>query len=308
MFITLKRFINKLKNKSYQEVDPDLIFLDSKNLPEFNTYQFEGRLERPISKKSFYFFYAFCVIVAIIFISKISYLQIVNGVEYKERSENNKLKKNLIVAPRGLIYSRDGQLLAWNQNSELDGQNENVFPLRNYTSLAGFGNLLGFVKYPAKDKAGFYYEEEYLPKDGAELYLNEMLRGQNGSEFIETTVGGNVVSKSVADLPRSGMNATLSVDARVQAQFYKIIHDLATSENFQGGAGVIMDIHSGEILAMTSFPEYDPQVMTNGSDAQKIKSYFNNPNNPFLNRVISGLYTPGSIVKPFVAFAAPEDS
>ena len=213
-------------------------------------------------------------------------------------------KQILIVAPRGTIYSREGKSLAWNQKSEA----ENDYSFRKYTENAGLSNLLGFLKYPAKDKSGFYYEEEFLPKDGAELYLNEILSGRNGLKLIETSVGGEIISQSVVQLPKNGENAVLSIDSRVQTKFFNTIQDLAGSVGFAGGAGVIMDVDSGEILSMVSFPEYSSEVMTEGLDAKKIESYYNNKNNPFLNRVISGLYTPGSIVKPFLAFAALQEN
>jgi penicillin-binding protein 2 len=303
MFNFFKRILNKWNRRNYGDIDPDEIFMDSKNLPDFDLYQFEGRLEKPISPKVFSVLGLACLGLVIVFLFKIGSLQIVHGDFYRDRSENNKLKQILIFAARGIIYSRDGQSLAWNQKSE----DEENFPLRKYTSMPGFSNLLGFVKYPAKDKSGFYYEEEFLPKDGAELYLNEILSGRNGLELIETSVDSTVISQSVVKSPKNGEDATLSVDARVQGQLYKIIKDLANSVDFQGGAGVVMDVDSGEILAMASFPEYDSTVMTEGQDEQKIESYYKNPNNPFLNRIISGLYTPGSIVKPFLAFAALEE-
>lgn len=297
------RIFNRWKRISYKDIDPDEIFLDSKNLPQFDIYQFEGRLERPISSKVFSTFNIICLLLVIIFLMKFISLQIVHGSEYKNRSENNKLKQILIVAPRGIIYSREGETLAWNQKSE----DESDFSLRKYTKISGFGNLLGFIKYPAKDKSGFYYEEEFLSKDGAELYLNEILSGRNGLELIETSVDGETISQSVVQSSKSGENAVLSVDSRVQGKLYDTIQNLSHSVGFQGGAGVIMDVNSGEMLAMVSFPEYDSGVMTEGKDAEKIESYYKNPNNPFLNRVISGLYTPGSIVKPFLAFAALEE-
>lgn len=298
-----KRVLHKWKKRSYQDIDPDEIFMDSKNLPDFDISQFEGRLEKPISQKVFVIFGSVCFLIAVIFLVKFSFLQIVHGSFYKDKSENNKLKQILLVAPRGAIYSRDGVELAWNQTS----QNEEDFPLRKYTLASGFGNLLGFLKYPAKDSSGFYYEEEFMPKDGAELYLNEMLSGQNGLELIETSVNGDVVSQSVVEPPKNGENATLSIDSRVQNKFYEIISGLAGQVGFQGGAGIIMDVNSGEILSMVSFPEYDSGVMTEGQDSAKIKSYYNNPSNPFLNRIISGLYAPGSIVKPFLALAALQE-
>jgi len=298
-----KRLLNREKKINYEDIAPDEIFLDSKNLPAFDTYQFEGRLEKPISSKVFPFLILICFLAAAIFLVRFASLQIVYGAFYKDRSENNMLKQILIVAPRGSIYSRDGKSLAWNETS----QAEDDYPLRKYIATPGFSSLLGFVKYPAKDKSGFYYEEEFLPKDGAELSLNEMLFGKNGLKLTETSVNGEVVSQSVEESPRDGSNATLSIDSRVQKKFYGTIADLAGQVGFQGGAGIIMDVNSGEILSMVSFPEYDSEVMTEGKDVQKIENYYNDPSNPFLNRDLSGLYAPGSIVKPFLALAALQE-
>ena len=303
MLSFLIRLFRKSGKRSYRDISPDEIFMDSKNLPDFDLYQFEGRLEKPISSKVFTILGSICLLIFLVFIFKFGDLQIVHGSFYKDRSENNELKQILVLAPRGIIYDRNGEQIVWNQKSE----ENNVLSLRKYIDVSGFSNLLGFVKYPAKDKSGFYYEEEFLPKDGAELYLNEILSGRNGLELIETSVNGEVISQSVIQTPIKGEDAILSIDARIQGQFYKIMKDLANSVNFQGGAGIIMDVNSGEILAMTSFPEYSSEIMTDGNDAQKIESYYNDPNNPFLNRVIAGLYTPGSIVKPFLAFAALEE-
>lgn len=312
MLGNLKRFFFSWKRRDYSDIDPDAIFMDSKNLPDFNVHQFEGRIEKSISNWSFNLFSVICVAVTFVFLVKIGSLQIVHGREYKERSENNKLKQILLVAPRGIIYSREGQMLAWNQKSdtadpEADTAEEGDFPKRIYTEKNGLGLLLGFLKYPAKDKAGFYYEEEYAAKDGAELYLNEMLAGRNGLKFVETSVTGKIVSESVVRPVMKGTDAFVSIDSRIQSKLYEIIKNLSGSVGFQGGSGAIMDVDSGELLAMTSFPEYDSQVMTDGKDEEKMSSYFQNANNPFLNRAISGLYTPGSIVKPFMAFAALEE-
>ncbi len=91
--------------------------------------------------------------------------------------------------------------------------------------------------------------------------------------------------------------------AGIQAKLHEEIKRVATTIGYTGGAGVIMDVNSGEILAITSYPEYNSQVMTGGGDVKTINNYLNNKNNPFLNRVIAGLYTPGSTVKPFMAYS-----
>lgn len=306
----IKSIFNKRRQKSYKDIAPDEIFLDSKNLPDFDLHQFEGRLEKSISTRVFPVFSFICLLVVGIFLIKLGSLQIANGAEYRERSENNKLKQILLLAPRGIILSRNGEPLAWNQNVETSNQkgDQENFPYRKYTDAQGFGNLLGFIKYPAKDKSGFYYEEEFLPKDGAELALNEILSGKNGLELIETAVNGEIISQSVVDSPKTGENAVLSIDSRIQEKFYNTIETLALDVGFQGGAGIIMDVNSGEILSMVSYPEYRSEVMTEGKDVEKIENYYKDSNNPFLNRVISGLYTPGSIVKPFVALAALQEN
>ncbi|NDC83923.1 hypothetical protein EB093_09760 [bacterium] len=76
------------------------------------------------------------------------------------------------------------------------------------------------------------------------------------------------------------------------------------SADFRGGAGVVMDIATGELLAITSAPEFDPEVLSSGKDVEKINAYMHDSARPFLNRALNGLYTPGSIVKPFFAMAA----
>lgn len=303
MFGIYNFFVRSRRRRRSDYIDPDFVLLDSENLPQFDTHQFEGRMEKPISKNVFLLIGSLLACVIFIFISRFWFLQIVKGEEYRQTSENNKLKENLIIAPRGTIYSRDGVELAFNQITE----NESSFPLRKYIELNGFSSLLGFVKYPAKDSAGFYYEEEFLAKDGAEEYFNEILSGRNGVELIETSVTGDVISKNTVRTGSKGEDVVLSIDSRIQNKMYESIKDLSAKVGFRGGAGIIMDIESGEILSMVTYPEYSSQIMTDGEDISTIQNYFKDSRNPFLNRVISGLYTPGSIVKPFLAFAALEE-
>jgi len=79
---------------------------------------------------------------------------------------------------------------------------------------------------------------------------------------------------------------------------------LAQQVGFHGGAAVIMDVTTGELVAMTTYPEYDPNIMAAGTDSPAIESYLTDTHNVFLNRVTDGVYTPGSIVKPIVAMGA----
>lgn len=299
MLRNFKRKILKNSPSMRAEIDPDEIFLDSKNLPDFNTDQFEGRLEKPISRTTFRILSLFFLIVGIVFVGRLWYLEIQKGDSFKARSENNRLKHTVIFADRGIIYDRNKRELAWNElNPESD------FSFRKYASSTGLSHVVGYVKYPSKDKSGFYYEESFIPKDGVELTYNDEILGKNGLKITETDALGHIQSESVIAPPEDGKNLVLSIDSRVEQKLYESIKSLAFERGFSGGAGVIMDVHNGEILALASYPEYSPSLMTEGSDTEKIKATLSDKAKPFLNRAISGLYIPGSIMKPYVAMGA----
>ncbi|MBP6974445.1 MAG: hypothetical protein KBB54_00710 [Candidatus Pacebacteria bacterium] len=286
--------------RRYTEINPEEIFLDSSNLPEFDTDQFEGQIEKPISKNSIRIAGVVFLFVAVFFIYKITTLQVVGGERYRLISENNRLHHSLLFAERGAITDREGTLLAWNQTDPTQAD----FSLRSYTTELGLHNLVGYVKYPKKDKFGFYYNTEFAGGDGVEKYYNELLSGDNGLKITETDALGKTLSESVVRPPKKGDNISLSIHAGAQKSMYEAISEMRRRSGFEGGAGVVMDVRTGEILVSVSNPEYDSNVLTDGKDVEKINGYLQNKSNPFLDRVSSGLYTPGSIVKPIFALAA----
>jgi penicillin-binding protein 2 len=95
-----------------------------------------------------------------------------------------------------------------------------------------------------------------------------------------------------------------SLDAKIQQDLFNSIQKLSESHGFTGGAGVVMDIHSGEILSLVSYPEFNGEILSLGEDKNIINNYITDKRKLFLNRAVSGLYAPGSIVKPFFALGA----
>jgi penicillin-binding protein 2 len=281
------------------EIDPDEILIDAKNLPEYDIERLEGKLERPISKRTLLFIGMFFSLVLLVYAGKAFALQVKDGTYYVAKSENNRLKETSIIADRGVITDRNGKLLAWNVPN--DGGD---FALRKYIEQSGFGILLGYLSYPQKDASGNYFQNHFIGKDGLEETFNDKLAGVNGLKITETDARGKIESESTLEPPQNGEPLKLSIDARVQAEMYKDIQQLADKVNFVGGSGVIMDIKTGELIALTSYPEFESQVLTDGKDKAAIAGYATNPRNPYLDRPISGLYSPGSIVKPIVAIGA----
>ena len=301
MFRKIKRiFKENVYSKRIKDIDPDEIFIDSENLPNFDVHQFEGRIEKPISSRTFLFAGLIFLSIIILFSARSWFLEVKKGNEYFNRSENNRLRNTLVFSKRGVVTDRNDVKLVWNVNDE----NNSEFSLRKYISSQGFSQILGYLKYPSKDKNGFYYNETFIGKDGIEKFYDNILAGENGERIVEVDALGKIQSESVVRLPKDGKDIKLSIDSKLQNRIYSSIVDLSVQAGYTGGAGIMMDINTGEILALTSYPEYNSQVLTDGNDNTLIKKYLNNKNNPFLDRAIDGLYTPGSIVKPFMAIAA----
>lgn len=289
-------------SRKYEDINPEDIFLDSANLPGFEEHALEGRIEKPMADQTFLIFKIALSVIVIALVSKLSILSILNGKTYAKISENNRLEQTLIFADRGVIFDRFGLELATN-----DIRYNTDFAGRRYSSLEGLAHVVGYLKYPLADKNGTYYELEYQPKDGVELAYNEVLSGKNGLKLREMDVTGEVTSESVVEDPVDGGNMILSIDAELTSVLFRAIRNLAQSSNFVGGAGVIMDVSTGEILAMTSYPEYDQNAMTSGIGQESFNALINDPRKPFLNRVVGGLYTPGSIIKPIIALGALQE-
>lgn len=282
------------------EIAPDEIFLDAQNIPEFDTQQFEGRLEKSINKKTIFVLGFFSLLFGILFAGRIGILEIKKGQAYLDRSEYNSLATTPLFADRGIVLDRNNKELIANVLTT----SEDTFPHRTYIDLPGFGHLLGYVSYPAKDSNGIYWQEKIVGKDGVEKQFNQELSGTNGLKILETDAFGNAQSENILDKPKNGDNLVLAVDADIQSVLYNAIKDFAAQTKFEGGAGAIMNVETGEIIAMTSFPEYDSNILSEGADRETINAYIHDTRKVFLNKVVSGLYTPGSIVKPFVAIGA----
>ncbi len=300
--------------KGGREINPDEILIDSSNIPQFDRGRFEGRLEQPISRATLFTVGGVFTLLVAVFLVQAANLEIVHGDEYKEQSKDNLLRPVPIFASRGAIVDRNGVPLVWNAPAASASTTVDVIgmptgsttpeddiPRREYATTTGLSHVLGYVQYPSKDKNGFYYRDDFEGVAGAEQYYNDRLTGDNGSRLVEVDARGKVISENVVHPPQPGETLQLSIDSRVQTGLFESIKKIATEYHFQSGAGIIMDVHTGEILAMTSFPEYSSQVMSDRTDQAAVKAELNNPDLPFLDRAVDGLFTPGSIVKPYVA-------
>ncbi|MDR3558029.1 MAG: penicillin-binding transpeptidase domain-containing protein, partial [Candidatus Pacebacteria bacterium] len=291
----------KRERHNREEIFPDEILADSRNIPHFDTDQFEGRMEKPISTVSLVVLACTAFLILVLFAGRAMFLEIFDGTTYASEATDNTLKSTPLFATRGLIYDRNGVELAWNVPGPAGDPD---VPRREYASTTGLSQTLGYIQYPSKDSSGFYYQEDFVGENGVEKYFNDVLQGENGLRLVEVDARGSVQSQNVVRPPTPGQSVTLSIDSRVQSDLYRNIQAVATEHGFQGGSGIIMNVHTGEVIAIASYPEYDSQIMTDKTDTSAINSFLNDQQNPFLDRAINGLYAPGSTVKPYVAMGA----
>ena len=298
-----RTFTRQARIAASHEISPEDVFLDSQNISNMDLNQMEGHLERPLGKHIFYI--AVIVVVLLVggFTTRLFGMQIMQGAEYAEKADRNHLRSTPIFALRGTISDRNGNLLAWNTI----GTTTNEVPERVYTEEPGFSHLLGYVSYPKKDSSGIFWQEEYIGKDGVEKQYQSSLQGVPGERVIAINAHQEIEAQNVTVDPVHGQNIKLTIDKGVQAKLYQSIKSLADTYDYVAGAGVIMDVKTGELLALVSYPEYDNNLITNPSTPEEkaqVAADLKDKRQKFLNRPVSGLFTPGSTVKPFVALAA----
>lgn len=290
----------KLAKRRDPEIAPDEIFLDASNAPAFDRARFEGRLEKPLSRGTFFYLSTTLVLLFAILVIRTWNLQVIEGAEFAAESARNSLEVRTLFAARGVILDVNGAVLAENTVGEDGG-------IRRSYTLPSLGQIIGYVSYPKKDSKGVYYDTTETGIAGIEAEYDAILSGKNGQILTETDALGRVRSEGMIIRAQDGGTLRLSIDVTLERLLARAIRDTATAHNFIAGAGVIMDVNTGAVRAVVSFPSYDPNVMSNGNSAETIESYSKNPGRPFLDHAVRGVYAPGSIVKPLIAAGALTD-
>ena len=210
--------------------------------------------------------------VLLVFTGRLVYLQLIEGANFLIRSEDNRLQNIPLFAERGVIYDRNNIEIAW--NTESDDSSQVPFLYRAYTDRSGHGHVLGYVNYPQTDSSGNYWRFDIAGQAGLEKKYNELLAGVNGAHLREVDALGETLSNNTIQTPDDGQNLITTIDTYIQHYLYEGIKQQAEEYGFQGGAGSIMDIHTGELIAFTSYPEFDPYTLAEGSDVEKIQGFF----------------------------------
>lgn len=215
------------------------------------------------------------------------------------------------------------------KSSELRGVTTFIKPYRVYYESAKIlPHVLGYVGVISAEDLKLYNDElkgkdgsvEYLATDivgkaGIERAAEETLRGIRGETFREVDENGKTTASYLDRAAVPGNDLYLTIDLELQKvtadsleQNIERIRRMGGKKNFgdaNAGAVVVMDVNTGEVLAMASYPDYDPQVFLD-NNAAAINALWSNKNKAIVNRATSENYAPGSTYKPLVAIAALE--
>lgn len=138
-----------------------------------------------------------------------------------------------------------------------------------------------------------------IGKAGFEKTYDEILRGSEGTLTYEVNAYGRIMREIEKKEGTKGKDLNLTIDIRLQQAAYNAFGK-------ETGAAVVLDVHSGEILAFVSVPSFDPNLFVDGISIKNWNELLNNKKNPMTDKAISGQYSPGSTFKIVVALAALE--
>ena len=191
-------------------------------------------------------------------------------------------------------------------------------PVRSYPYKSLGAHVLGRVglinaeEYQENKDNGYTFNSN-IGKDGIEKYLEEYLRGENGSGRVEQSVGGYSLGESVVKAPVNGRNVNLTIDLDMQLACETALEETVYAISSNGkeaqsgrdadaGSMVVIDVNTGDILAMASYPSYEIETFS-----ENYNKLLENDSKPLFNRSLAGTYSPASTFKLLIGAAALEE-
>ncbi|MDR1863301.1 MAG: penicillin-binding protein 2 [Treponema sp.] len=183
------------------------------------------------------------------------------------------------------------------QADTLPGVSWQSKPVRSYGDIGSLSHIIGYVGNITRDELIMLYNQGYqqgdmIGKDGVERQYDQILKGKEGLEARTVDVRGRRVSGDPNSrvAPVMGKNLVLTIDRKIQTLAEKAL-------GRRIGSVVVTRPGTGEILAMVSYPWYDPNIFNNSDLGAEYQALLNDPNKPFLNRAIQSSYPPASTFK-----------
>jgi len=251
-------------------------------------------------------------IVMAIFLSRLVFLTLVLGGYHEERANGNRIRSERLNALRGVILDRNGEYLVINKEME-DGKVTRHYPLGEIG--AGITGFIGEISEEDLDMCGDKcFLGQMVGKAGLEGWYEKKLKGDWGVKLIEENALGEKIQELERDNSIGGEDLKLNIDVELQKQVFWILKE-ALKENELTEAGVVVSKVNGEVLSLVSLPSYDPNLLIKdgvraeegGTYADVVGIISDGEGKPMFNRVVAGVYPPGSVYKLVVTVAGLEE-
>lgn len=204
--------------------------------------------------------------------------------------------------PLATDVSREVMERVQEQSVNLPGVLTEVRPVRDYLEKGAAAHVVGYLGEITEEELqsrefADYRGGDYVGKTALEKTLEPYLRGTKGKRLVEVDVQGKLLRQLQVEPPRPGNKVYLTLDRELQEA-------AGAAFGEQAGAAVVMDVHSGEILAMVSRPTFNPALFARGIAGDEWRTLIGDERHPLQNKAIAGQYPPGSTFKMIVALAA----
>ena len=233
-------------------------------------------------------------------------------INFNERQRRSLLKKIKKRKPWEPVIISDN--LTWSEFSklnlflhEMQGIKPVVAVTRKYSQDGSFSHLIGYVSDVSQSdlENSEFLRKVHVPglktgKTGLEKSLNELMVGEVGYQRYEVNAYGKRVKELKFLQGTTGKNLRTTLDMDIQKFANKSLKD-------KSGSICVMDIYTGDMIAMVSSPTFDPNKFVHGITSKDWQNLLNDDKKPLINKSIAGLYPPGSTIKPIVALSALEN-
>ena len=175
---------------------------------------------------------------------------------------------------------------------------------RVYVDGIKLSQIVGYAGKVNREDLGqdpYYRATDTIGRLGIESEYENELRGEHGRIFFGDSAG-TLNTEAI-----TGNNIVLNIDHDLQAKTYDTMRAVLAEAGLSRGAAIIQNPQTGAVLALVSFPSFDNNLFSKGLTQAEYKAVFDNPARPLFNRVISGLYNPGSTIKPFMGLMALQE-
>jgi len=204
------------------------------------------------------------------------------------------------------------------QNIAFPGVSIEKTSIRNYLRSNLASHTIGYVgkinEQELKASQG-YSMNDYIGKTGIEYVFESYLRGKNGKKQTDMSIEGTTTGEYITEEAVQGNSVILTIDANLQKATETALKNNIEKINSGGfseqrdvsaGAAVVIDVKTGEVLALASYPDFEPQLFVNGISTEKWNEYTGGEKSALVNRTIQSAYAPGSIFKMISAIAGLE--